>query len=957
VKLAKEQKLDDPAPWLTLARVLRASAHIAKDRQAILRRAIEAAAAAVAVRPTSDSILLLAQLHLDAGERPLAERVLSRDVSDPKEALELQIARIILFASVKPPDLAKAKQEYAAAVKRHGEMVELRLLKPLMLGPEAGFEAREKCLAEMLADASRADALRIREALATLCIGYVKPAMAMAHLRAIAESDPKSIAARKAALDLALEAGMPDQIPKLLDELSGLEGQDAPDVVCFRAEYELTTAKPHTTHRKPTEIAEELEALLKRSPTWRAWAILGDIRKLQGKVAEAVNCYQAAFRANPSALRAGLPLVRSLNEIERHEEAAVILDRLARLDSPSPTLLELRLDQFRRRNDLEGAVGLLEDRLARQPQNTAVLVTLADLYGARREHDRAEKLLRTALAANPRDAGALDRLVGLLNRTKRADEALKLCDELIAADPEKPLGYVSRSRHYRLCGNPASAIADLKRALDLTPLEASAPRKFLLTHLGAVCAEQGDSDAALDWHRRAAALEPPGSDARKLLVERLLRSATAAHIQEAATLASALLDEAPDDPHACLLRARVAELDPDTRDLAKELCNKAISLSPRMAQPHSLLSTIYESEGDLRRASDAASRAASYEPNSVSVLLQHARLLRLNRQFAEARAILERASRLDPNDLRCTLALAELARAETGAAASVEFLEKALVASESGGSQPRATLCVNLAWYLHKANRVAEAEVRLREACKLSGNSREAVESLARFLEEQKRYRETDELLEQAMRDAAPGKTPAMALLRAEMLLARNRGPEDLDEAERCVRQDLAAQPESSHAIRLLADVAVARRDISGAEALYRKALSLNGRNSLAANNLARLLCQAGRLEEAHPLARRAVALEANNPGLLDTLGEVCFRRGDLAQAERAFGRCAELRPDHAPTLCRLGLILAKMGKAEPAKVTLTRALQVAGPDSRLTEDQREEAQRTLARLAQTAGH
>lgn len=952
VRLAEEQKLDDPSPWLTLAQVLRAQAHVAKDRQALIRRAIEAAEKAAALRSTSEAAILLAQLHLDAGERPLAERTLSRNLSDPKEALELQIARIILFASVKPPDLARAKREYQAAVQQHGEALELRLLKPLLLGPEAGFEAREKCLMEMLASASVADAPRIRGALATLYTSYVKPQKAMEQLQAIAQAVPKSIAVRKAALDLAFDAGMADQIPALLDELSDLEGREAPDVVCFRAEYDLTAAKPDTARRTAAEVAERLEALLKRSPTWRAWAILGDIRKLQGKLPEAVNCYQSAFRANPGSLRAGLPLARSLNEAGRHDEAAVILDRLAKLDSPSPVLLELRLDQFRRRDDIEGAIGLMEERLARQPQNTAVLVTLADLYSARREYAQAESVLRKALAADPRDRGALDRLVSLLNQAKRTDEARKLCDGAIAAEPENPMGYASRSRHHRLCGNQADAAADLKRALDLTPPEARAPRKYLMTNLGIVCTEQGDFDAALDWHRRAAALEPPGSEARKLLVERLLRSATGAHIREAATLASALLDEAPDDPLACLLRARVAELDPDTRDLAKELCNKAIQLSPRMAQPHSLLSTIYESEGDLRRASEAASRAVSYEPNSAAVLLQHARLLRLNKQFAEARAILDRAIRLDPSDLRCTTALAELARAETGAAASVQILEGALVASESSSPQRKATLCVSLAWYLNKANRVAEAEIRLREACKLSGNGREAVESLARFLEEQKRYDDTDRLLDQAVQGADARNALALSLLRADMLLARNRGPQDIESAERHARQCLATQPDSSQATRILADLAAVRRDVSGAEALYRKALALNSRNSLAANHLASLLCEAGRREEACEWARRAVALEASNPEFLDTLGQACYQLGDFAQAERAFARCIALRPDNPPALCRLGLTLAKLGKTAPARDALLRALRVAGTGPCLTEGQRAEAQRIAAQLS-----
>jgi tetratricopeptide (TPR) repeat protein len=953
-KVADEQGRKDPDAWLTLASALRALSQSKRAAPGLLDKAIAAATKAAELRPRPDALILLAQLHLDAGKPSLAEGVLRRQVADPKDALQLQVARVTLFAASKPPDLAKAKQEHADAVQKHGDKIELRLLRPFLLGPGATFEAKEKCLLDVLGKASASDAPRIRAALATLYVSRVQPEKAIEQLKAIAQAEPGNAAVRNALLELAFEAGLDKLAPPVIEELARIEGESSPNVVCYQAEYDLTTAKPEAMFGVAGEVAGRLQKLLEQSPTWRAWALLGDARKLQGKLSEATNSYQAAFRANPRFVRTGLPLVRSLNESERYEEAAVVLDRLTSLDAQSPALLDLQLDQFRRRHDLEGAIQLMKNRLALQPQNAAILVTLGDMHLARRNFPEAEKHLRNALQSSPKNPGIVDRLVFLLKQTQREDEALKLCNEFIAAQPDKPVGYLSRSRHHRLSGRPEKAAEDLERALALVPPKDAAARKQILIGLGNVSLERGDTDAALDWHRKAAALEPPGSDARKFFVERLLRAGRQAHITEAESLVAALLKEAPNDPHAHLLNARIAALDPETFPLAKQHCARAIELAPKMAQPHSVLSTIHEAEGDLRRATEEASRAVSCEPDSFPTLLQYARLLRLQRQLTEARAILEKAIRLDPGDLRGLLAQAELARAEAGPDAAIALLKKALADSEAGGKTPAsATLRLNLAWYLWKAGKDTEAEAELREACKLAANSLDTLSALARFLEERKRYDETDRLLDEAARTSSQANAAPVTLLRAEILLARRRGPTDLDAAERHARQALATQPGSSTAFRILADVAAARNDTKSAEGLYREALKHNSRNAQAANNLAWLLSKAGRHQEALPLARRAAGLEEGNPEFHGTLGEVFYQLGEFAQAERAFGRCIEIDTKNVRALSRLGLTLAKLGKRQAAKDALDRALQADGGTVKLTEDQRNEIRQALERLAQ----
>jgi len=959
-KLAEELvEAEDPKrsiALLTRARALRRLSVGRKSPKKILAHAIEAVKKAVELHATSDALILLAQLHIDAGKHALAEAVLKRAPADPKDALRMRVALVRFYVTTKNHD--SAKQVWDNAVKQHGEAIELRLLRPQLLGPDAPFEAKQKCFEEVLAKASSKEAPRLRAALAAFYMDHRKAQKALEQLKAIAAAEPGNAVVRRFLLRLALDTGEVKQAQAIVGELAEIEGASSPRVVCDRAECDLVVAGARRAREvAQEEVAQELEALLKRTPSWRAWVLLGDIRRLQGKVVEAIDHYQAAFRGNPRSIRAGVPLVSALDAAGRDQEAAVVLDRLVTLDSSSPVLLRRQLDRFEREGDLDSAMDAMRLGLERRPDSVRMLLKLGDLLLAKREFGEAEKHLRKAYDLAPQRSEIVDSLVRLLNQTGRQEEALKLCNQFVAARPDSPASYISRSKHHLSRRQPEKAIEDLQHALKLAPKEDGIHRLILL-NLGDVATRRGNLDAAVAWYRRAAELEPSGSNARMYLVERLLASGRQSDAAEAAEIAHVLLKQAPDDARANLLKARIVALDPDSADQAKHYCRRAAQLAPGMAQPHSLLSQIHQAEDDLRRATAEASRAVSCEPRSLDALFQYERVLRRQEQYSEARAILEKARRLYPLSTRVMLAQARLTWEERGAEdgpkeAAAELrkaiadLRKAMPPRRGEGAPGEFRLRVNLAWYLDKAGSDREAEVELRTACKLGKNSLDPLAALARFLDARKRFDESDQLLDKAAREGSQARRGGVALLRADLLLARRRGSDDLAEAERLAKKALAARPKSSRAFRILGDVALARRRTKGAVTLYRKSLELDRRNARAANNLAWLLCKSGQHKEALNLARRAVAVDETNPHFQDTLGEVYHKLQRFSEAERPFARCVEISPRSTSAQYKLGRTLWKLKRHE-AKGPLERARKLDQESGALSDEQRNEIEKWL---------
>ncbi len=149
------------------------------------------------------------------------------------------------------------------------------------------------------------------------------------------------------------------------------------------------------------------------------------------------------------------------------------------------------------------------------------------------------------------------------------------------------------------------------------------------------------------------------------------------------------------------------------------------------------------------------------------------------------------------------------------------------------------------------------------------------------------------------------------------------------DEAERLLREVLAASSQRADALHLLGLLRRAQDRTTEAIELLRRAANAAPQVADYRNNLGSLLGQTGCSEEALLELDAALALQPDYADAHLNRGLALRALGRLADAEAALRRAVELRPEHAATQTQLGLLLLKMRRpveAEPIFAALVKA-------------------------------
>jgi len=912
-----------PEAWLVLAAATAAPS--ADGVAGNLDAAIPAAENAARIRPSAESLLLLARLYHAAGRESDAEALLRAQPDrgvNAADALKLQFEFLVTVGR-----LDRAKQTYAELAAENAATARIRLAAARLCAESP--EAAERELLTVLANASDADKPAARKALADFYLDQRKPDAAAEQLEAIAAARPDDATVRRAMLRLALNRGDRARAGRLLDELVQLEGPDNDQVACDRAELDLLEGDRTAAVR----ISQALKPVCEKTPSSRSWALLAAASAAQGDINEAIRCYRESLRANPSDAVAGAGLVAALNEAGRPQEAAEALDALLRAAPRSIILLGLQLERLMREDRQDDAVALLRRKLEQQPDDVAARLTLGGLLLRTGRMDEAEREIREAVRLKPDSAGVVAALALLLKQTGRPDEGAAACDALVQRDTESPRALLCRAQYLMSIGKPTQAAEDLQAAVALKPADGD-----LLVRFGDLAGQLGDRREAFRLYRQAASVDPA---ARLLLAEKLLASGDPELLAEAAAIAAELLRENPRQAAAHVVNARVAFARYDGLEEAEQHCRRAIELAPGAAPAHALMSLICQAAGDLDRAAKSASEALTLEPASQQAIIRYAELLVLLKRYPEAGVVLERAGRTPA----AALAQARVKALREGPNAAAEFLTSA-----SGWfTQPPVELALLRAQYMAQAGNDAAAEAELRAAVQ-SASQYPAIVALVRFLEQRKRTADADRLFDQLLNDGVKAE-PQLVLLRAEVLIGRG-GSASIAEAERLTRDAIAAQADASTAERILGDAAIGRGDATAAIDHYRAALAADPANAFAANNLAWLLGEAGKAEEAIGFARTAVAANRGEPSFLDTLGEIAFRQGLYEESQQALARCVDQAPGRNASWYRLGRTLLKLERPREACTALQQALKssaTGGPSAGgLSEKQRDDARRWL---------
>lgn len=146
-------------------------------------------------------------------------------------------------------------------------------------------------------------------------------------------------------------------------------------------------------------------------------------------------------------------------------------------------------------------------------------------------------------------------------------------------------------------------------------------------------------------------------------------------------------------------------------------------------------------------------------------------------------------------------------------------------------------------------------------------------------------------------------------------------------EAEKRLREAIAANPRDAAYHNDLGDVLQAQARFGEAEGAYRQALLLQPHSAPIYNNLANALNAQGRLDDALAAYRQALRIDAGFAEIHSNLATLLRQKGELAEAIAALRRAIELKPGYAMAYSNLGHALLDNRQIPEAIAALQQAL------------------------------
>jgi tetratricopeptide (TPR) repeat protein len=259
---------------------------------------------------------------------------------------------------------------------------------------------------------------------------------------------------------------------------------------CLLTAGNVAAAEPHL-----------VEALRIRPRYADALANLASCRSTQGRVPEAIDCFQRALEISPAPVY-HYDLANLLRDQGRLPEAETHYQAALRL---RPYFVEawynlgaLKQDQ----GDAEAAAQAYATALQFRPDYTGAHLNLGQVLVLQHKWDEAIAHLRTGLRAAPQNAEAHFLLGAALASQGHYAEAAVGFAEACRLRPEYPEARASLGQALFYQGKLAEAVPELRRALQARP---NAKNHY---YLALALHTQGQFDEALPHYRDAARLDP-----------------------------------------------------------------------------------------------------------------------------------------------------------------------------------------------------------------------------------------------------------------------------------------------------------------------------------------------------------------------------------------------------------------------------------------------------------------
>lgn len=717
--------------------------------------------------------------------------------------------------------------------------------------------------------------------------------------KAVLETDPENMEARRGLLQVELASGQTERAREEIEEL-------------------LSSGEP------------DAELLL----------IKGELDLQDGKLDAAIESFQAALALAPDNPLINMAMARALLNAEKPEEASAQLDRLGPAAAEDPRVSFIRARIAEARGDPNSALRMLSKVLQVAPMHRESLVMAARLHFGMGEFTRAQDFVSRVVAIEPQNAAARRMLSAIQLAAGRLDGLDVMNNALVEDSDVKDPGMLALlGTNYLRYGRFGESAASLERAAELAPDSLPIRTQLALSRLSG-----GDAEQAIAELEGIRAEDPSYAQADVMLVLAYLAQGKQ---DEALATAEEMVGKHPESALAHNVQGYVHETRGDL-DEAVTAYENGVEQDADFHPARINLARIAIRAGDLAGGRQHFENVLEREPFHTFALLGMAALALQDDDIDEAERLWLLAREHNPDAVAPRLLLAKHYRNKRNQAMAETVIKEAYQLAPYA-VQVQAEYAEIMLQGQHYDEALGAAQM-LRERVP---DSLPALELLARIHNQRGDEEGLTNTLERVA-ELAPEAVGAQVLL-GRLAIRR----QDFEESKRIVEILLADEDSQAAGYELRGDELLAREQFKAAREAYAEAFETapdSGR-LLKLDSVERKLGQAGdRLErwldehpddlqvrfarasylqgdgagqEAIPEYQQMLERDADNPVLLNNLAWLYFEAGDgraLETAESAY-RLAPTQPEIVDTY---GWILVAEGKFEQGLSLLQKAAGAA---------------------------
>jgi putative PEP-CTERM system TPR-repeat lipoprotein len=686
-------------------------------------------------------------------------------------------------------------------------------------------------------------------------------------------------------------------------------------------------AQLYISTRRPEEARNLYNQLLVKDPN-EVSALLGlaDTYIAQQKWTEAINAISRARAAAPNDPAPGLKLVDVYEKRQDWTNAKSVAAELAAQFPGDANILDAQGQAQLAAGDANGAISSFKRAYELAPNSAPTLSRYLAALSRAKYFTEARGVLQESVARDPQNSALKADLIRVEGETSGVDAAVAKARDLAAADPDNSIYDLVSAELYEKAGRNRDAIALLQKAAAAKPSD-----EGLTIALARLYYRSGDFSKAegvlvplLKANPNSRAISTAmaqqywatgrAPDAKKLfgdLVSRepndvgaLLGLAEIATVErnwsEAAGYLNRARAAAPTDPAPGIALVNL--------EVARQDWKNAVATANQIADQFPANFDVLEAKGRAQTgAGDSEGATATYKllyglfPNSAPAMSGYVARLNEAKEFSQAQSVLQAALARDP---KSDAVKADLIRVEADIAGMRAGLAKARAFSKEDPGNPLYEI-VSAELY-EKAGRRDDGVDLLKTAIV----AHPAVDALVAGL------------------SALYARTGEAAKAEAVLSTRLQTDPKDVT-----IRSALAA-------------LYFEQKKYDEAMAEYERVLAERPADAVALNNLAWLYQQKGDLAKARRLAEQAVAAAPRAPLIDDTLGWILLAQGEADKALAYLSAASLSAPKNPDIQFHLAVALNRLGRTADAQATLETLL-----GSGITFSDKAEAEKLLQQL------